>query len=686
MSSFPLPKSVSSIGNAAFYGCKSLTSFYIHENYIVFEYLENTFTGCEKLASIDIHTENELYTSDNGVIYNKSKTKFLYCPEGFDGNVSVLPTVTELPEGAFYNCINLKKITLPSSITKVPYICFENCKSLTEVLFEGNVTSLEGDAFRDCTSLTSFNMPNSIKTVGNNCFRGCTSLESINWSAGVTAIPEDCFSGCTSLKSIVLPEGLQSINDRAFGSCSSLKEITLPSSFRGFSFDPKRSFNDCNALENVFVKSGNPYFSDVEGTLYSTSGSERVLGFIPPSKKTCVIPSDGKFIIPVYYYQPNLNKFEVSSDNSTLCDVDGILYSKDMKNLVACPEGYVFNGDFHIPEGVTTIQTGAFAACMNLGVIHIPSSVTDIMGDAFAHNGLTDIYLYSKNPSSSDSEINGYPGVAPGITEQVTLHVLEGLKDAYLQDPVWNVFSNIVTFSVHEHSFASAWTQTSIHHYHACTGDNCDIADYSILTGTDATSAAYGQHSYGSEITEAGYYTCSVCEYVNSDKKAEYDAAAQLAADQAEADRIAADKKAVEDYKSEQKKTADGLSKAGDTAACQKLITDAKAAIDAVTYDKDKTVAAIKTSIDEIITKLKKDLEAAREANGIDTLFAGLQIKVSGSELCIDGAQGVAVNIYTMGGALVASKLVSEETITVTLPASTYLIKAGNQNCKIQIK
>ena len=100
--------------------------------------------------------------------------------------------------------------------------------------------------------------------------------------------------------------------------------------------------------------------------------------------------------------------------------------------------------------------------------------------------------------------------------------------------------------------------------------------------------------------------------------KLKEDLAAQRAADKADADaaaQLAADKKAFEEYKAEQEDAAEAMAEDGDSQASQKLIADAVAAIDALTYDEAKTLAENKEAVDEIIDALKEDLAAQREAD-----------------------------------------------------------------------
>lgn len=82
---------------------------------------------------------------------------------------------------------------------------------------------------------------------------------------------------------------------------------------------------------------------------------------------------------------------------------------------------------------------------------------------------------------------------------------------------------------------------------------------------------------------------------------------AQLNSDLAEA--RAADFNA---YKAEQKDAADAQGQDGDSVACQALIAQAKADIDALTYDGTATPAENKQAVDLIVTQLANDLAARR--------------------------------------------------------------------------
>ena len=90
------------------------------------------------------------------------------------------------------------------------------------------------------------------------------------------------------------------------------------------------------------------------------------------------------------------------------------------------------------------------------------------------------------------------------------------------------------------------------------------------------------------------------------------DLATQRAKDAA-AEQLVKDKAAFAEYKVTQKAAADALGQEGDSDACKKLISDAKALIDGMTFDESKSLAMNKIPIDATIQKLATDLVAQRD-------------------------------------------------------------------------
>ena len=147
LKSVSIPNSVKTIGGAAFWGCTSLTSFAVPSGVETIEdtsfykctnlktlsisetvsnmnanFLFGTDFGltCKKLESITVDSRNKKYSSSEGVLFDKNKTKILFYPLNKPSSSYVIPdTVTAISTQQFYNRLNLKTITVPESVTSI---------------------------------------------------------------------------------------------------------------------------------------------------------------------------------------------------------------------------------------------------------------------------------------------------------------------------------------------------------------------------------------------------------------------------------------------------------------------------------------------------------------------------------------------------------------------------------------
>jgi hypothetical protein len=248
---------VTSIANYAFQHYSTITSVTIPDTvtYIGFQ----AFAYCPNLASIEVGALNEIYTTADGVLFDKPPTTLIQCPSGKTGVYSIPNGVTTIAEWAFAACDNLKSITIPNSVTSIPPHGMYFCHGLTNVTIPNSVSSIGDQAFCNCSSLTSIRIPNGVASIGFDVFSGCSGLTDVTIPDTVTNIGNQTFENCYNLARVTLPNGITSIAAQLFMWCTSLTNITIPESVS--SIQPM-AFGACTNLAGVFFKGNAPAGAD----------------------------------------------------------------------------------------------------------------------------------------------------------------------------------------------------------------------------------------------------------------------------------------------------------------------------------------------------------------------------------------------------------------------------------------
>lgn len=164
----------------------------------------NALNKCKWLESIVVSDDNETYSSQDGVLYDKNKTKLYYVPPKVKLTELVLPdTVTEIAEKAFDCCKNLKSVVIPSSVKRIGGMAFSHCLSLESVVIPDSINVIDYGTFISCRNLKSINIPNSVTRINDSAFHS------------------------TGLESVVIPDSVIEIEARAFR-YSKLTNVSVP--------------------------------------------------------------------------------------------------------------------------------------------------------------------------------------------------------------------------------------------------------------------------------------------------------------------------------------------------------------------------------------------------------------------------------------------------------------------------
>lgn len=158
---YTVPPTVTTIDYMAFNYCRELTSVFIPASVTSIDTNTtnsiyngvNAFMDCGGL--IDIDANNPVFSSFDGVIFNKDQSQLIQCPNTKLGNYNIPSTVKSVAPFAFLSCKKLTSISIPSSVTSIGKWAFGLCQGITSVVIPSSVSVIESSAFSSCQKLTS---------------------------------------------------------------------------------------------------------------------------------------------------------------------------------------------------------------------------------------------------------------------------------------------------------------------------------------------------------------------------------------------------------------------------------------------------------------------------------------------------------------------------------------------------
>lgn len=129
-----------------------------------------------------------------------------------------------------------------------------------------------------------------------------------------------------NIESITIPDSVVNIEYAAFEGCANLKTINIGSGVKSIGESSSNSlFSGCKALININVDPNNKTYASKDGVLYNKDLTELLV--CPYAKKSLTIPSTVKKIDSNFDFSScvNLEKISVDSENTSYKSVDGVL-------------------------------------------------------------------------------------------------------------------------------------------------------------------------------------------------------------------------------------------------------------------------------------------------------------------------------------------------------------------------
>ena len=370
-----LSSDITNIEREAFLGCSGLTSVAIAKASKLTTIGANAFQECENLTGVEL-------------------------PDG----------VTTIGDNAFYGCSELASIEIPSSVVSIGKKAFGDCSKLMEkeggVIYLGkwavgydtpqtnyvlrkDTVGIAAAAFYESKTIESIDIPEGVVVIGAAAFNECTNLSSLEIPSSVVSIGRYAFFGCDNLiqlidgveyvgnwairthgypiKNFQLREGTVGIADEAFTNEHYGETFLIPD---GLMYIGTRAFYDCYQLRSINIPNSVARIGD-EAFSYCKN------------MKTITLPASVISIgCKVFCESRGLKEITVDEDNACYKSVEGVLYSKDGKELICFPAGK-YAKEFEIPDEVVYIDHHAFYWA-SVGTLTIGNSVQEIGDYAFS--------------------------------------------------------------------------------------------------------------------------------------------------------------------------------------------------------------------------------------------------------------------------------------------------------------
>ena len=410
-----VPEGVEVIGPQGFAYCQTLYSVKLPRS---LKRIEGTpFMLCWELAYIDVAKDHPVFGVQDGYLYNKQTNTLVWHIQGSKDTECVVPAwITAIGQGAFWEDLNLRSVTVHAGVTTIGDTAFFHLHRLEEVTLHPGLKHIGKDAFAHLPLLRSIELPEGVETLGEFVFSRCENLMSVTVPASVTAIGKQAFAECPNLTVTVeagsyaqqyceengvryqLAKGAATTKANQ-GSVSPLAQVSNKKEYTSGEY--RYMLADDGTAHITYVE---PPESQVTLTLPETLDGYPVTalaghGFRSHTCDNVVIPDTLHHVEENFFRNVDAKAFVVSDTHPTLKSVDGVLIDKQTMTLLRYPV-MNFNQSYRVPDDVKTLGEQSFANCWYLKTVQLPDGLEIIGEGAFENcSALTTISIAASHPS-----------------------------------------------------------------------------------------------------------------------------------------------------------------------------------------------------------------------------------------------------------------------------------------------
>lgn len=378
--------------------------------------VDNENVGTYNLGQFTIKDQTDGYIITAYNVLNEDAPTSLEIPKTMtiDG---VTKQVIGISKYAFKNK-NVNVTTL-NNVKTIGDYAFTNSDGLVNL----DAPSLESAgtyAFNDCNSLKTINIP-KLNHWSDYLFNNCPALEVISTACKFTSVATAINGTTKNIKKIIIDYECASASDLPTttvfeGLKSKCANVVLYVPVRSLSLYQANSTFNALLPESIEIKvtdaNNNSYYlkefnfdgvasylityvvsSSTTAILPATYSSKNIVGssnnaFDGTTFTTLTIPANYKFVNEGEFANVNgLKSIEVNSSNTAFTAVDGVLYTKDMSELVAFPRAKE-STSYSISSSLKGIRSKAFMNVSVLTTLTLNSGLLYIDNDAFLNSSI----------------------------------------------------------------------------------------------------------------------------------------------------------------------------------------------------------------------------------------------------------------------------------------------------------
>lgn len=468
-----IPDSVTKVGPGAWKGCTALKLAEIGSG--VSSWGSGVFNDCTSLAKLIVDENNPYLVYYNGALYNGDMSMLYQVLAGRSGENYVMPEeVDTIDTYAFWNLQNTKNVKLSDKVTTIPAYGMSSMGSVENVILSDSVTTISEKAFANNSSLKQVRIPASVSNIHSTAFANSPDVKILTTKQSAAdqygqqkkmtviyeaELPEDFndSNGDVQEKPVLTGKTVnrtqteeeeskeeESAQTETEDESQSESEETNPLDTKEADVIGKTRIVNGKAVVLIGRDGQKVYGTSAEKTAESqneenTESASEENSIEQQISTESQSSNSQKIEQRKYYKQKSLTNYTISEK---IKEIGRLSFAQTgLKEIV-------------IPDGVETIEYGAFYGCEDLEKVTIPDSVTEIGTKAFAETPWLENWLTGASKGDDDDFLIVGDGILlayrgksaevkiPEQVKQIGSEVFKGHKeitDVYLPDKVTGI-------------------------------------------------------------------------------------------------------------------------------------------------------------------------------------------------------------------------------------------------------